>query len=144
MLKKVLKRIRKNFSHFKIWVFGWRLLPKDSPQRMHYTQVDCCRILTLQPMFSALIVMKYFLEHGTHLTRKKTSRTSHIIWLATTWCTWNLRNSILLEGKVADMWRTVLQIKTVSWSWFISKVKRNSRFVFLDWLSNPTRCIKVT
>jgi len=47
-----------------------------------------------------------------------------------------MRNAIIIKG--GDIWHGDIQkvmncIKTISWSWYICEVKRNSSIIFVNW-----------
>lgn len=66
------------------------------------------------------------LQHGNLFSGKRIWKVRHIVWLAVVWSLWLLRNKIIFQGCVAECTQVVVQIKMVSWGWFICKEGRNS------------------
>jgi hypothetical protein len=53
------------------------------------------------------------LDFGELIKGKKIKRVRHIIWLATTWCTWRACNNILFRGVIFNVFSLVLIIYDV-------------------------------
>jgi hypothetical protein len=94
---------------------------KDFP-----TGVDCCN---------------HFLKFGDLVRLKKGSgRVSRLIWLATTWSIWKLRNNVIFNGVNPDAFNLVNNIKTISWLWFSGRFGRKANVSFLNWCIDPMGC----
>ncbi|CAJ2668249.1 unnamed protein product [Trifolium pratense] len=83
----------------------------------------------------------HFNFFGDIMKSKRGPKVKHLIWLATTWCAWNLRNNIVFRGAIADLALLVDQIKLISWLWFIGRSGRSCTFLYSDWCVNPLLCI---
>jgi hypothetical protein len=77
----------------------------------------------------------HFFKFGDIIKSKKGNRVRHLIWLATTWCIWRLRNNIVFRGKVADYAVLVDNINVISWIWFSGRSGRKTIYSFYDWCS---------
>jgi hypothetical protein len=86
-------------------------------------------------------ISQHFLLSGQLLKGRKFKRMKHIIWLATTWCTWRARNNIIFRGDLVNVSSLVNQIIYFSWLWFIGRQKINVEFSFQEWCNNPLECI---
>lgn len=85
-----------------------------------------------------IVGIEHFLQHGQQLKGKAYRKTRFLIWLATVWNIWLLRNAIIFKGAVADSKNLTAKIQALSWSWLISKRDNMaSDFVFSNWLDNP-------
>ncbi|XP_045791643.1 uncharacterized protein LOC123886361 [Trifolium pratense] len=84
---------------------------------------------------------KHFNFFGDIVKSKKGSKVKHLIWLATTWCTWRVRNNIIFRGTIFDRNQLVDQIKFISWFWFIGRSGRDCSYSYYDWCVNPVECI---
>ncbi|MCI12807.1 putative ribonuclease H protein, partial [Trifolium medium] len=87
-------------------------------------------------------VSSHFLCFGQTCKGKNSKRYSHIIWLATTWCMWNNRNSIIFQDDSFDVTSLVDHIMYIAWFWFIGRVGENSGAIFSDWGTNPRACFQ--
>jgi len=65
-----------------------------------------------------------------------------LIWLATTWCLWLMRNDILFKGRVGDVSVVTDSIKTLSWVWFSARNEAKTCFDFPYWCNNPLACLQ--
>lgn len=72
---------------------------------------------------------------------KYSKRVDNLIWMATLWCLWLSRNAVMFKGSVADVKFLLIQIKHVSWGWFISRAGKNSSHTVLDWWLTPLLCL---
>jgi hypothetical protein len=45
----------------------------------------------------------------------------HLVWCATTWCIWSLRNNVIFKGEPICLRNFLERIKYSSWLWFISR-----------------------
>ncbi|MCI16259.1 putative ribonuclease H protein, partial [Trifolium medium] len=57
---------------------------------------------------------KHFVTFGLLVTNKKYAKGRHVIWLATTWSLWRLRNHIMFRGDLANLSSLVDQITYIS------------------------------
>jgi hypothetical protein len=104
-----------------IWNAIYTWIGKDFP-----TGVDCCN---------------HFLKFGDLVRLKKGSgRVSRLIWLATTWSIWKLRNDVIFNGVNPDAFNLVNNIKTISWLWFSGRFGRKANVSFLNWCIDPMGC----
>jgi hypothetical protein len=74
-----------------------------------------------------------FLLFGELVKTKKGARVSHLIWLATTWNLWKLRNNVLFNDALPDASSLVDDIKAFSWVWFKGHRCRNCCILFSKW-----------
>jgi hypothetical protein len=83
----------------------------------------------------------HFLLFGDLVRLKKGSgRVSRLIWLATTWSIWKLRNDVIFNGVTPDASNLVNNIKTISWLWFSGRFGRKANVSFLNWCIDPLGC----
>jgi hypothetical protein len=59
-------------------------------------------------------VWQHFNSFGDIVKSKRGSKVKHLIWLATMWCAWRLRNNIVFRGAIAECALLVDQIKLIS------------------------------
>ncbi|CAJ2661771.1 unnamed protein product [Trifolium pratense] len=85
---------------------------------------------------------KHFLTFGSLVKSKKGMKVKHLVWLATTWCLWRMRNNILFRGDVADFSGVFDHIKFISWLWFSGRAGRNSGYVYPNWCIDPLCCLQ--
>jgi hypothetical protein len=90
--------------------------------------------------FSSGNVQHHFLEVGDIVKGMVTKKFMHIIWLATMWCLWRMRNYIIFRGDCANVTLLVDQIVYFSWFWFIDRLRSSVDLVFSDWCKNPLDC----
>ncbi|CAJ2677955.1 unnamed protein product [Trifolium pratense] len=84
----------------------------------------------------------HFLSFGSLVKSRKGNRIRHLIWLATTWCLWKLRNNVVFNGDLPDASKLVDDIKTFSWFWFKGRFGRKSSFSFSEWCLDPIVCLQ--
>ncbi|XP_045802312.1 uncharacterized protein LOC123895887 [Trifolium pratense] len=84
----------------------------------------------------------HFTFFGSLVKSKKGGKVKHLIWLATTWCLWRLRNNIVFRGDFADFSGLLDQIKFVSWLWFSGRAGRKSGYLYHNWCMNPLCCLR--
>jgi hypothetical protein len=82
---------------------------------------------------------QHFIEFGEGKIDK---RYQHIIWLATTWCLWHMRNNILFRGDCVNISSLVNQIVYTAWFWFIGRLRNNVDLAFSAWYNNPLFCLQ--
>jgi hypothetical protein len=75
----------------------------------------------------------HFTRFGQLFRHQKKGRINHLIWLATTWCIWNLRNQVVFNGATPDASTLFEDIKFYSWLWFSRHFTRNSCIIFSIW-----------
>jgi hypothetical protein len=85
---------------------------------------------------------KLFLHYGSLVKNKKGMKVRHLIWLATTWCLWRMRNNILFRDENADFAVVFDQIKFISWLWFSGRAGRKTGYSFYNWCCNPLCCLQ--
>jgi hypothetical protein len=86
----------------------------------------------------------HFLMFGNLVSLKKGGRVSRLIWLATTWSIWKLRNDVIFKGVTPDAVNLVNDIKTISWLWFSGRSGRKTNLSFLNWCIDPLGCFAST
>jgi hypothetical protein len=87
----------------------------------------------------------HFLMFGDMVRLKKGGgRVSRLIWLATTWSIWKLRNDVIFNGVTPDASNLVNNIKTISWLWFSGRFGRKANLTFLNWCIDPLGCFAST
>jgi hypothetical protein len=73
-------------------------------------------------------------------------RSSHcyfkIIWLASTWAIWKVRNNCVFKNAVIDPYRILEKVKLDSFLWLSSNIVPIS-FGFHDWWRHPILCMGV-
>jgi hypothetical protein len=74
----------------------------------------------------------HFLHFGSTLKAKKGMKFRDFIWLATTWCIWQMRNNAIFRGEEADFQGLFDRIKSISWHWFLGKAGHQCHFIFSD------------
>ncbi|CAJ2653429.1 unnamed protein product [Trifolium pratense] len=83
----------------------------------------------------------HFLSFGSLVKSKKGNQIRHLIWLATTWCLWKLRNNVVFNGALPDASKLVDDIKTFSWFWFRGRFGRKSSFSFSSYCMSSKHTI---
>jgi len=61
-----------------------------------------------------IVGIEHFLQHGQQLKGKANQKTRFLIWLATVWNIWQLRNAIIFKGAVADFKNLKAKIQALS------------------------------
>jgi hypothetical protein len=84
----------------------------------------------------------HFSSFGELVKTKKGARVSHLIWLATTWNLWKLRNNVLFNGALPDASSLVDDIKDFSWVWFKGRCGRNCCILFSSWCIDHLACFQ--
>ncbi|CAJ2637710.1 unnamed protein product [Trifolium pratense] len=84
----------------------------------------------------------HFVLFGDMVKSKKGERVRHLIWLATSWNIWKLRNSVIFKGALPNALLLLDDIKFSSWVWFSSRYGRNSSLSFQEWCHDPLGCIQ--
>jgi hypothetical protein len=84
----------------------------------------------------------HFQVFGALVKSKNGSRVRHLIWLATTWCIWKLRNQIVFNGAAPDVTQLVEEIKRFSWSWFRGRSGRKTFLSYYEWCVEPLICFQ--
>jgi hypothetical protein len=79
----------------------------------------------------------HFSLFGTLFNFQKGGRTNHLLWLATTWNIWNLRNNVVFKGVIPNASTLLNDIKSFLWRWFSGRFARNSCIPFSDWCQDP-------
>jgi hypothetical protein len=85
--------------------------------------------------------LNHFSLFDTLFRYPKGGRVNHLIWLATTWCVWNLRNQVVFNGASPSAITLLEDIKTFSWLWFSGRYARNACISFTDWCHDPISTI---
>jgi hypothetical protein len=67
-------------------------------------------------------VWTHFNMSGTLVKGGGGSKVRQLIWLATTWCLWRIRNNIMFRGVLPNLLILVDQIMDISWFWFIGRI----------------------
>ncbi|CAJ2651419.1 unnamed protein product [Trifolium pratense] len=86
----------------------------------------------------------HFLLFGDLFKMKDKGRVRYLVWLATTWNIWNLRNKVIFKGNIPDVSSLLETIKLHSWLWFTSRYRHRSCTPFPFWCLNPMSCILST
>jgi hypothetical protein len=84
----------------------------------------------------------HFQAFGALVKCKNGNRVRHLIWLATTWCIWKLRNQIVFKGAAPNIPQLVDEIKYFSWSWFRGRSGRKTFTSFYEWCVAPLICFQ--
>jgi hypothetical protein len=64
---------------------------------------------------------------------QKNGQINHLIWLATTWSVWNLRNQVVFNGVTLVASTLLKDIKFYLWLWFSRRFACNSCITFTNW-----------
>jgi hypothetical protein len=87
-------------------------------------------------------IQEHFLLFGDLIKSKANKKHRHIIWLATTWCIWRLRNNLVFREDRATIFSLVNQIIYMSWFWFSGHLRSNVDIFFDYWCTNPLDCLQ--
>ncbi|CAJ2634610.1 unnamed protein product [Trifolium pratense] len=91
---------------------------------------------------SATDVPNHLIQFGVLITGSNNERFRHIIWLATTWSIWRMRNNIIFRGDFVNVSSLVDQIIYIAWFWFIGRSRNIDNVAFIDWCNNPLACFR--
>jgi hypothetical protein len=83
----------------------------------------------------------HFTRFGKLFGHQHKGRINHLIWLATTWCTWNLRNQVVFKGVTPDAPTLFKDIQFYSWLWFSRRLAPDSCIIFTNWCQDPMSSI---
>jgi hypothetical protein len=86
----------------------------------------------------------HFLNFGDLFIVKDKGQVRYLVWLATTWNMWKLRNNVIFNGVIPDASLLVDKIKYSSWMWFTNRYGRKTYILFSSWCLNPMTCIQNT
>jgi hypothetical protein len=89
----------------------------------------------------SVLGLNHFSMFGTLFRYPKGGRVNHLIWLATAWCVWNLRNQVVFNGTTPSANSLLEDIKTFSWLLFSGRYARNSCISFSAWCLDPMSTI---
>lgn len=64
-----------------------------------------------------------------------------LIWLATVWVLWKIRNDKIFNGVTYDVHDIVEEIKVLSWKWLLSRTK-TTFCLFYEWCWDPISCLR--
>jgi hypothetical protein len=82
------------------------------------------------------------LSFGTLFKSKNGNHVRHLIWLATTWSIWKLRNNVTFNGDLPNVPQLLDNVKAISWIWFSGGSGRKSFLSFSNWCFAPIACIQ--
>ncbi|PNX71113.1 pantothenate synthetase [Trifolium pratense] len=86
----------------------------------------------------------HFLLFGEFFKVKDKGHVRHLVWLATTWNLWKMRNKVIFKGDIPDTAVLLDSIKLFSWIWFNGRYGRNVCCPFSSWCLDPISCIQST
>lgn len=86
-------------------------------------------------------VVHMFNKVGGLIKGNNVKRVKHLLWTATMWQVWLVRNKLIFQGVQANVNSIVTSIKYVSWWWFIARRGRNSGKTFSDWFNCLVGCL---
>ncbi|CAJ2673745.1 unnamed protein product [Trifolium pratense] len=66
----------------------------------------------------SVVGWNHFLLFGDMIKTKKGGCVNHLIWLATSWSIWKLRNNVIFNGFIPNTTSLVDDVKVCSWVWF--------------------------
>ncbi|GAU42970.1 hypothetical protein TSUD_188430 [Trifolium subterraneum] len=84
----------------------------------------------------------HFNIFGSLLKTKRFEKVRHLIWLATTWSIWKLRNNVVFNGVTLSSSSLVNDIKTISCLWLSGRYGHISSISFPDWCFDPMTCFQ--
>ncbi|CAJ2639614.1 uncharacterized protein LOC123915271 [Trifolium pratense] len=84
----------------------------------------------------------HFLLFGELFKVKDKGRVRHLVWLATTWNLWKMRNNVIFQGVIPDSSALLDSIKLSSWIWFNGRYGRNVFCPLSNWCLDPISCIQ--
>jgi hypothetical protein len=70
------------------------------------------------------------MSFGELFNLKDAGKIRFLVWLATTWNVWNLRNKVIFNGDAPEPSTLLEAIKISSWTWFSNRFARNSLYSF--------------
>jgi hypothetical protein len=73
--------------------------------------------------------------------RKNTKKGLVMIWSATVWALWKMRNSVIFENAVAQVGTVVDEVKFWAWKWWLSFVKPSEICLLYEWIAEPILCL---
>jgi len=71
---------------------------------------------------------------------KKLTLGFRLIWNASIWSIWNMRNEIIFKNDAFEVEELVERIKRLSWFWSMSRIKIAS-CLYYEWCWNPRECL---
>ncbi|KAK2410194.1 hypothetical protein QL285_045571 [Trifolium repens] len=84
----------------------------------------------------------HFMLFGDLFKLKDDGKIRFLVWLATTWNVWNLRNKVICNGVNPEAATLLEAIKISSWTWLSNRFGRNSCIPFSCWCIDPISCIQ--
>ncbi|XP_045802786.1 uncharacterized protein LOC123896448 [Trifolium pratense] len=101
-----IKHLWRNDAPSKVLVFGWRLFLDRLPTSWIGKSI-----------IAGVDGWNHFKLFGEMVKMKNSERISHLIWLATTWNIWKLRNNMIFHGAILNASSLLDDIKAFSWAW---------------------------
>jgi hypothetical protein len=89
------------------------------------------------PLPGGALGWNHFSLYGKLFRNRKGARTSHLIWLATTWNLWKLRNDMIFKGVIPNATKIVEDIKSYFWLRFCGHFAHNDCISLSDWCHDP-------
>jgi hypothetical protein len=71
---------------------------------------------------------------------KKIKKGRLMVWLATVWVLWKVRNDNIFNRKIHVVEEIVEEIKVLSWRWLLSRTQFPV-CLFYEWSWNPILCL---
>jgi len=72
---------------------------------------------------------------------KVTKRGWWLIWLATLWMLWKVRNDKIFKRLVYEVDEIVEEVKVLSWRWLLSRTKTPG-CLYYEWCWDPILCFR--
>ncbi|CAI8608184.1 unnamed protein product [Vicia faba] len=88
-------------------------------------------------MVNLMGVVENLLWFRNSLVGKVRSRKKLLIWLATCWALWSMRNVILFKSVIFNVGEVVDKIKLFSWLWNVIGLKSKVCCSFYLWSRSP-------
>ncbi|CAJ2634841.1 unnamed protein product [Trifolium pratense] len=112
----------------------------------YFSKVVWCKVFKWLGLLTTLDAegIDHFLLFGELFKVKDKGRVRHLVWLATTWNLWKLRNKVIFKGEIPDISALLDSIKLFSWIWFNNRFGRNACCPFSSWCLDPISCIQST
>ena len=73
-------------------------------------------------------------------SNKKIRKGHWLIWLATIWVLWKVRNDKIFNGKIYTVEEVVEEIKVLSWRWVLSRT-HFAVCLFHEWSWDAIQCL---
>ncbi|CAJ2672610.1 uncharacterized protein LOC123895689 [Trifolium pratense] len=128
----------------KISFFGWsilRIVHTFSSRAILLMDYGTKFYLGFKTLPLGAAGIDHFMAFGELFNVKDKWRIRHLVWLATTWNLWKVRNNVIFNGGIMDESALLEEIKLTSWLWFSRRFGRKACIHFSSWCLDPLSCI---